>query len=124
MKQLKKDLQTVMKSLKAMADKVEKMHDRLETSAQPKARVKTKAKAVAGKTPKKAAAPKEAPKKAGTETAYDTFLGIINRSKKGVSVDQLKSKTGFNDKKIANLVYKAKKQGKIKSSQKGLYTKA
>ena len=31
--------------------------------------------------------------------------------KKGMGVEQLKKKTGFNDKKIANLVYKAKKQG-------------
>ena len=34
------------------------------------------------------------------------------------------TKTSFDEKKIANLVYKAKKQGKIKSAGKGIYIKA
>ena len=68
---------------------------------------------------------KAAVKKPATEvTAYDTFLGIINKRNKGVSIKELKTRTGFDDKKIANLVYKAKKQGKIKSEQKGIYKKA
>ena len=57
-------------------------------------------------------------------TAVDTIFGLISRSKKGVSVDTLKSKTNFNDKKIANIVYKLKKQGKVKSISKGLYVKS
>lgn len=57
-------------------------------------------------------------------TAVDTIFGLISRSKKGVSVGTLKSKTNFNDKKIANIVYKLKKQGKVKSISKGLYVKS
>ena len=53
-----------------------------------------------------------------------TLLGFINRSKKGLSVKQLKAKIGFDDKKIANLVYKAKKDGKIKNAGKGVYVKS
>jgi hypothetical protein len=33
-------------------------------------------------------------------------------------------KTGYENKKIHNLVYKLKKQGKIKSETKGVYVKA
>ena len=88
--------------------------------------VKAKGPKAKAKPVKKAAAKKTAPaKKTATEvTAYDTFLGIISKRNKGVSIKELKARTGFDDKKIANLVYKAKKQGKIKSEQKGIYKKA
>jgi hypothetical protein len=33
-------------------------------------------------------------------------------------------KTGYNQKKVANLVFKLRKQGKIKSVVKGVYVKA
>jgi hypothetical protein len=36
----------------------------------------------------------------------------------------LMEKTGYDQKKIANLVYKLKNQGKIKSVKKGVYLKA
>jgi predicted nucleic acid-binding protein len=35
----------------------------------------------------------------------------------------IKQKTGYDNKKIHNLVYKLKKQGKIKSETKGIYIK-
>jgi len=72
-------------------------------------------------TAAKKAAPKKSPK---GKTAYQTVLEIINRSKKGVTTKQLKTKTGFNDKKIANIIFKARKEGNIKSEKKGLYIKA
>ena len=112
MNQLKRDLDSVLKSLKTLTQKVDKMQSGLKVAAPAKA---TKAK------PAKKAVPKKPAKEV---TAYATFLSIINRTKKGVSVEQLVSKTGFNQKKIANLVYKAKSQGKIKSAGKGAYVKA
>ena len=126
MKQLKKDFQTVSKSLKVLTQKVEKLKKRLEVlGGKPAAAAaKAKPKISKAKTTKKKAMVKSTPKKANIPTAYDTFLGIVNKSKKGVSVEQLKAKTGFNDKKIANLVFKAKKQRKIKSEDRGIYVKA
>ena len=112
MKQLKRDLDSVLKSLKMLTRKVEKMQSGLQVPGQTKASKTKPAKKAATQKPKKEV------------TAYETFLGIINRSKKGVTVEQLKAKTGFNVKKIANLVYKAGKQGKIKSAEKGVYVKA
>jgi len=72
----------------------------------------------------KKAAPKKAPvKKAKPATAVDTVLAIINRYKKGIGMAALMEKTGYNQKKIANLVFKLRKQGKIKSVDKGVYVK-
>ena len=87
-------------------------------------------KVAAKKAPvKKVAVKKAAPKKAISKkptqaTAADTVLAIINRSKKGVNSETLVKKTGYNQKKISNLVYKLRKQGKIKSPEKGIYVKA
>jgi len=54
----------------------------------------------------------------------DTVLAIVSRSKKGVNTAILMEKTGYDQKKISNLLYKLKKQGKIKSVNKGVYLKA
>ena len=80
-----------------------------------KKKAATKKKVVKKKTPAKKAAQKA--------TAFDTIVGIIVKSKKGVNTSQLKAKTGFDDKKIANIIYKAKNRELIKSISKGVYTK-
>ena len=67
---------------------------------------------------------KAVPKKAAPATAVDTVLAIINRSKKGVGTAALMEKTGYNQKKISNMVYKLVKQGRIKSVDRGVYVKA
>jgi len=69
-------------------------------------------------------AEKAAAKKTGEVSATDTVLGFIRRSKKGVGTAALVEKTGFNEKKIRNIVYKLKKQGKILAKEKGIYVKA
>jgi putative endonuclease len=118
-KNLKKDLQAVIKELKALAKKTESLLKAVDKLEKPKAVKKTSVKKVAVK---KAAAKKPVLKKAAT--AVDTVLAIINRYKKGVGTAALMEKTGYNQKKIANLVFKLRKQGKIKSVVKGVYLKA
>jgi uncharacterized Zn finger protein len=54
-----------------------------------------------------------------TDTAQ--ILNIIKRSKKGVDVSILKQKTGFNEIKIRNVIYKARKEGIIKRTGRGIY---
>ncbi len=54
-------------------------------------------------------------------TAIDTVFGAIKRFKKGVDTATLKKKTGF--KGNIDIVYKLKKQGKIKSVSRGVYLK-
>jgi len=103
MKALKKDLQALSKGLQALAKKAEALAKQLE-KAEP-----VKAKAVK--------------KKAAGLTDTDKVLNLIKRSPKGVSVQALIKKTGFNAKKIANIVHKAFKEAKIKRSGKGIYIK-
>jgi hypothetical protein len=94
----------------------------------PKAAVKKAAvkKAAVKKAPaKKAAAPKAVAKKKTTQvTATDKILQIVKRSKKGVDVPTLKEKSGFDDKKVRNIVFRAAKEGKIKKSGRGIYVGA
>lgn len=137
MKELDAAIKTVVEGLRSLAKSVEKIAEKLEKSApkkQAKAKParKTKAKpAPKAKTvakpkakPKKTAAKKAPSKKAAKETAADTVLKIIAGSKKGVSTAVLAEKTGYDKKKVANLVFKLRKQGKIKSVSKGVYAKA
>jgi len=132
MKKLKKDLEAILKALTGLAQKVEKLQEQIgeetKLTKKPKAKaIKTKAvkKAPARKGAVKKAVPKKAvPEKAKPATAVDTVLAIIRRSKKGVGMAALMEKTGYNQKKIANLVFKFRKQGKIKSVDKGVYVKA
>ena len=57
-------------------------------------------------------------------TDADKVLNIITRSKKRVAVAALRKKTGFNDKKISNIIFRALKAGKIKRADRGFYTAA
>jgi predicted transcriptional regulator of viral defense system len=63
-------------------------------------------------------------KKSLRMTAADQILRIIKRSRKGVDVPTLRTKTGFNDKKVRNIVFRASKDGKIKKSSRGIYVMA
>jgi len=49
---------------------------------------------------------------------------LIKRAKKGADVPTLIKKTGFEDKKIRNIVFRAFKQGKIKKVGRGIYAVA
>jgi hypothetical protein len=134
---LKKDLQEVKRDIKALEKKLEKLLKAHEPLPKAKKVTKKKAvkkakvvkKAVAKKAPaqKKAAAKKAPAKKAATKkktsqvTATDKILKIIKRSKNGVDVPTLKKKTGFDDKKVRNIVFRASKEGKIKKSGRGIY---
>ena len=105
MKDLKKSLEKLASDLSKAAEQVEKLAGELAPQA--------KAKAVAKKVSKKTAQP----------TAADTVYKVIARLKKGANMATIKQKTGYDNRKINNLVYKLKKQGKIKSPTKGVYVK-
>jgi predicted nucleic acid-binding Zn-ribbon protein len=136
MKNLKKNLQSVNKDLKALAKKVDRMtvtvgklekQKTLKTKPVKKtvAKAKPVKKVAAKKAPvKKAAVKKPAAKKPVKLTAADTVLGVIKRYRKGVDVSTLMEKTGFNKRKIYDNVKVLKKRGKIKSAGIGVYVKA
>ncbi|MBW1609356.1 MAG: hypothetical protein JRG87_05720 [Deltaproteobacteria bacterium] len=127
MKKLKKDLEAILKALNGLAQKVEKLQEQIGEETKPTKKPKAKAvkkKAVRKAPKKRVVVKKTAPKKAAPVTAVDTVFGIIKNSKKGIGTTALMEKTGYNQKKIANLVFKLRKQGKIKSVDRGVYVKA
>ena len=112
MKQVKKDLQAVLKSLKLATDKVEKLMKKVEKIDKPVPSVKTRGKALP-----KAKAP-------GKASDSDMVLAIIKRFKKGIDGAALRKKTGFEGRKIRDIIYRLKKRGEIKVEGKGIYLKA
>ena len=131
----KKELTALKKEFKSLEKKMEKLLKAAESAAKPKKASKAKAakakpakKAPAKKAPaKKAAVAKTSGKKAvvgkktGEATATDAVIKIIKRAKNGVDVPTLKKKTGFDDKKVRNIVFRAAKEGRIKKSGRGVY---
>ncbi len=117
MKQLKKDLEAVSKSLKQLTLRTEKIAKKLNKLENPKSVKKSKAKVKAKVKPK-------ITKKPVQVSAAATVLAVIKRSRKGVDVPTLRNKTGFESRKISGIVQRFKKEGKIKNSGKGIYVKA
>jgi len=112
MKQLKKDLQAVLKSLKLATDKIEKLMKKVEALEKPHNLNKTSANA-----PSQAREPRKT-------SDSDAVLAIIKRFKKGVDGATLRKRTGFEGRKMRDIVYRLKKGGKIKTVDKGIYLKA
>jgi hypothetical protein len=55
-------------------------------------------------------------------TASDMVLGTVKASKKGVDFAGIQTKTGFNDKKLRNIIYRLNKLGRIMRKSRGIYT--
>ena len=132
---MKKDLKAIKKEIKALSKKVDKLIVAAEKSEKAKPVKKSKAKpikkAVEKKTLPKAkpvkktvAVKKPAPKKVVKVTATDTVFAVIKESKNGVNTATLVEKTGFNRRKIYNIVKILKKKEMVTSPEKGLYVKA
>jgi hypothetical protein len=122
---LKKDLQALNRDIKALEKKMDKLIAAAEKGEKPKVAKKASAKPVKAKTTKKAPARKApAKKKTAQPTATDQVLNIIKRSKKGVNAATLMTKTGFDLKKVRNILQRTYKQGKIKRAEKGIYVGA
>jgi len=147
MANLKSDLAAVTRTLKQLTKKTEQLAKQVDKLSKPKAAKKPKAKkakkAVKSKAKrrvvaKKRVAPKKkvarkkkvAPKKrvaarrAPKKSASEVILSIMtqSRSKKGVATALLQKKTGFNNQKIRDNIYKLTKRRKIKRVGRGVYT--
>jgi len=111
---INKDLQVIGKELTKLVNQIEKLATALGKAEKPKAKsVKT--------APKSKAVSKKTPTKGGKTTDTDKVLAIINRSKKGVDTATLMKKTGFDQKKVRNMLNRTYKQGKITRVAKGIY---
>ena len=84
-------------------------------------------KAKAGSATRKPGAkapPKKAASKIRDRSLSGTVVGLIKRSRKGITVAGIREKTGLDDTQIRNVVYKAKKQGRINNLKRGVYIRA
>ena len=100
-------------------DRLGKRMERLEEALKAStASVVRRKKAGAGK----GVAKKKQAKRGRTKmTATEKVLSVMRRSSKGVDIAGLKKKTGFEDKKIRNIVFRLTKQGIIKRAGRGVY---
>jgi len=125
MKKIKAQLDTLSKSLVTLSKKVEKISDQVDKLLTSKATVP--AKKIAGKKVVKKKAEKQisVKKKAAAKpaTMLDTVLDTIKRSKKGITVAQLKEKTKLDSRQLSNALYKLTKKGDIQTKSRGLYVK-
>ena len=116
MKNLQSQLKTVSKSLAALSKQVEKLSNQAEKTQAVK-RGAAKKPAAAQNTAAKKSAP------AGGKTVLDAVLDVIKRSKKGVTVAQLKTKTQLDARQLSNALYKLSKKGMVQAPSRGLYVK-
>lgn len=134
---IEKQLTAVQKKLATIKLKVDNLLAAFEKS-ETKAAKPSKAKAVKAKPIKKAIkakpakkaskakAAKKAPKASAKEqgvkvTATDQVLNIISKSEKGVNAATLVKETGFNQKKVTNIIQRTLKLGKIQRADRGIY---
>ena len=111
------------KDIRVIGKKVEKLLNKFEKSGKTKVTKPSKAKAVKT-TPAKKAPKTPLKKKAVKATATDQVLKIINRSKKGIDNATLMKKTGFDQRKVRNIVFRTLKEGKIQRAGRGIYSGA
>ena len=132
---IEQELQKIQRQLDKLAKQTEKLtasvaKQEAKKGAKPKATRAARKKSA----PKKTAAPKKAAAKKSVKTTAtapvsvsakisdaEKVIGAIKESKDGIDTKSLMQKTGFNAKKISNILYKATKSGKIKAVKRGVY---
>jgi len=114
MKNMQSQLKTISKSLAALSKQVEKLSQQV-AKAQPTKKAAAVHKTAPGKETKAPAA--------GGPTLLDAVYNAIKRTKKGVTVAQLKEKTNLDARQLSNALYKLSKKGQIYAKARGLYVK-
>ena len=127
MRSLKEDLLSVSEVLRTLASKTEKLVvaiDKLDGRLAGLAEttvIDAGAKA-AGNGAGNGTAKTRANSRKRKVSDTDRVVRILKRAKTGVDVTTLKKKTGFNDKKVSNIVHRACKKGSIIRAGRGIYT--
>ncbi|MBW2410138.1 MAG: hypothetical protein JRF72_10100 [Deltaproteobacteria bacterium] len=122
---MKRDLRAVHKDIKALEKKLENLIKAFDQGKKVKAKPAAKKATTRVVKKRRAPAKKAAAKPKRVKlTATDKVLGIIRRSKKGVNVSTIKTRTGFDDKKVRNIIFRTSKEGKIKKVGRRIYVGA
>ena len=122
MKEIDVVLKAIADGLNSMADGFYSISRQLNdlTKEDGKKSTKVKLEKKRAKAKPKAGMKATAPKKKEATSTYVVFE-IINKANAPVDNAKISKKTGFDAKKVANVVYRLKKQGKIKSVDRGTY---
>ncbi len=124
MTQASNQLKSIAKHLTALSKQVEKLSKQVDKGLAAK---KTVSKSTKAKPKAKKAAPVKKVKMVKVDkgaTVLNSVLDVIKKSRKGISIAQLKEKTDLNPRQLSNALYKLTKKGSIKSMSRGIYTKA
>jgi len=117
MKKLQDQLAEVSRTLSGLFKKVNKLTRQIGKVRSP-ARVKSKP----GRKPGKKAPARAA--RVRRDTVLDSVYGAIRRSRSGISIAQLKSKTALGDRQLSNALYKLTKKGMVYAKARGIYAKS
>ena len=139
MKKMKAQLKTISKSLVSLSkqvDRLTKQVDKLQPAPKKAAPKKTaaKRKTVARKTVAKKRAPAKTRKRTPAKvtrrapakkapTVLDSVHNVIKRSRSGVTIATLKSKTKLDSRQLSNALYKLSKKGLVRAKSRGVYVK-
>lgn len=119
-KKTEKSLLSLKMPTRSEFDRLTKRVQALEKALKPRKKAtKVAARAKAGK---KAATKKKRVSKAKPQmTSPEKVLRVMRKYRTGVAVATLKARTGLEDKKIRNVLFRLGKQGKIKRAGRGVY---
>ena len=105
---------------KASFDQLTKRVEALEKAIKNQKRVK-KGRPSAKPAKKASARKRSAPKTRSQMTDSEKVLQTIKKYKTGADMAKLTARTGFEDKKIRNIVFRLNKNGKVKRIGRGVY---
>ena len=112
MKAMKRDLDSIIKGLKSLIKKTERIERKLERLPVAKPR--------RGRPPVLVKRGRKPGTIAGG-TAMNEVYSIIAKSKRGATTTKIGEKTGYTNKQIWNAINRLKTQKKIKSARRGIY---
>ncbi len=64
---------------------------------------------------------KTEPVRRSSLTASDTVLQVIKNARQGIGFNEIREKTGFDDKKLRNIIFRLNNTGKIRRKERGIY---
>jgi lambda repressor-like predicted transcriptional regulator len=117
MKKLQDQLSEVSRTLSGLFKKVNKLSRQIgKLDSAPRAKSKR------GRKPGRKAPAGVA--RVRQDTVLDSVYGAIKRSRSGISIAQLKSKTALGDRQLSNALYKLTKKEMVYAKARGVYVKS
>jgi Fic family protein len=116
MKKIQEQLTWISKTLSGLSKQLDKMSTQIDKTATVRG-----TKTQAGRKPGRKASGKAAGVR--KNTVLDSVFNAIQRSRSGVTIPQLRSKTKLGDRQLSNALYKLTKKGLVHAKSRGIYVK-